>query len=32
VITAPTPANVGYLRTKRERLGHELPAIAAVVG
>lgn len=25
LLTAPTPANVGYLRAKRDRLGHLLP-------
>jgi 3,4-dihydroxy 2-butanone 4-phosphate synthase/GTP cyclohydrolase II len=31
VLTAPTSANVDYLRTKRDRLGHALPTIAAAV-
>lgn len=33
LVTAPTPANVGYLRTKRDRLGHVLPpAMGLAIG
>lgn len=29
LVTVPTSANAGYLRTKRERLGHDLPPVLA---
>jgi 3,4-dihydroxy 2-butanone 4-phosphate synthase/GTP cyclohydrolase II len=28
----PTPENIGYLRTKRDRMGHVIPGLGSAVG